>query len=345
MGATVEENKGGVARRIQGPRGGLVAGLMVLLLVGVTGWLLFGRPPADPSGQLETDCVRDQQAIAGALANADLGSLRDAVTGNAILELTDQVSAEQSSGLRIQDSPHLSSIQVIQATDPNDSSITQAVEEKGVLTRTMTAGGVQSSQQQVNFDDKYWLRVPAGSRYAIADRLVAEQPIPEGTLPLLWVAGGAVLVTIAATMLMIRERSRRVTAATLGPALASVPFGKLEDGPEPSMRIETLGGLHVWVDGADLAPKLKRHPMLCFIWLWLLLRAVHFERPSMAKADLADEAWPGSDPRTQAGRMRVRLSQIRKRPPPEVGAVGVGKRHIVRFDPPRCRVEVVGRTL
>jgi hypothetical protein len=81
--------------------------------------------------------------------------------------------------------------------------------------------------------------------------------------------------------------------------------------------------------------------MLCFIWLWLLLRAVHFDRPAMSKADLADEAWPGSDPGTQRSRMRGRLSQIRKRLPAALGAAVLGEGDMVRFDLSGCLVDVV----
>jgi len=339
-GATVEEKRIGLARRVSSTRVTLVAAGTVLVLAVGASWFLLNVGQANPSGQLETDCVRDQQAISDALANADAGRLRDAATGNTILELTDQISEEQSNGLRTHESRKLSSIEVIQVTDPNDSGITQAVEEKGVLTRTLTASGVQSSQQAVNFDDKYWLRVPSGSRYAITDDLVAEQPVPEGPAPLWWVVAGAVLVAIVGAVLAVRERKRRVAMIAVAPASASIYNGSAAEGTEPTLRIETLGGLHIWVGGTDLAPKLKRHPMLCFIWIWLLLRAVHFDRPGMAKADLADEAYPGSNPETQRTRMRGRLSQIRTKLPAALGAVVLAEGDMVRFDLSGCSVDV-----
>lgn len=343
MGATVEEMSARASFGRLGSRRVVVAAVPVLLLIGALGWEVVVWGQANPSGQLETDCIRDQQVISDALANADPGRLRDAVTGNAILDLTDQVTQEQSSGLRIGESRELSSIHLIPATDPNDSSITQAVEEKGTLTRTITAGGVQSSQQKINFDDKYWLRVPNGSRYAITDQLLAEQPVPEGLPPLLWfaLAGGLLMIAVGGAILGFGIRAPRSVAVGGTPRLEMVYSTESADGAEPRMRIETLGGLHVWVDGTDMAPKLKRHQMLSFLWLWLLLRAIHFDRPAMAKAGLADEAWPGSDPVTQGTRMRGRLSQIRTKLPAALGAAVRVEGDMVRFDLTECWVDVI----
>src|SRR6202035_5479080 len=98
MGATAEDERGGGARRAVNVRLLLARAGIALVLVAVASWFLLSLGSANPSGQLETDCVHDQQAISDALANADVGKLRGAATGNALLDLTDQVIQEQSSG-------------------------------------------------------------------------------------------------------------------------------------------------------------------------------------------------------------------------------------------------------
>jgi hypothetical protein len=76
------------------------------------------------------------------------------------------------------------------------------------------------------------------------------------------------------------------------------------------LKIRTLGAFQLLSDGEDLAPALLRHPVLSFIWLYLLsYRAVNPAAP-IHRQLLADEVSPGIDPEQQRDRLRKRLNDL-----------------------------------
>ncbi len=76
------------------------------------------------------------------------------------------------------------------------------------------------------------------------------------------------------------------------------------------LQIRTLGTFQLLCDGEDLAPTLLRHPVLSFIWLYLLShRAVNPAVP-VPRQLLADEVSPGIDAEQQRDRLRKRLNDL-----------------------------------
>jgi hypothetical protein len=80
--------------------------------------------------------------------------------------------------------------------------------------------------------------------------------------------------------------------------------------------IRTLGGLHLRHGEIDLAGALLEHPVLSFIWLYLLVRAARSPGDRITRSALADEVSPGLDAERQRERLRGRLRDLQRLPGP-----------------------------
>jgi DNA-binding SARP family transcriptional activator len=86
-----------------------------------------------------------------------------------------------------------------------------------------------------------------------------------------------------------------------------------------SLRIRTLGVFQLASDGEDLTAQLLHHPVLCFIWLYVLTHQVVRPAVSLHRQLLAEEAFPGVEKEVQRNRLRGRLLEIRRLLPVAIG--------------------------
>ena len=75
--------------------------------------------------------------------------------------------------------------------------------------------------------------------------------------------------------------------------------------------IRTIGSIEVYLGGEESATLLMAKPVLAFIWLYLLVRALLNPRDRISRSELAAELTPGLRPDRQRKRLRNRLSDMR----------------------------------
>jgi DNA-binding SARP family transcriptional activator len=125
--------------------------------------------------------------------------------------------------------------------------------------------------------------------------------------------------------------------------------GPLAMKPHPSamppiyLGIDTLGRLGLRHDGQDFGPELMRRPVIAFIWLYLLLRALTSPKDRVMRADLADELTPGMPPEKQRSRLRNRLSNMLNGmlPAPLAVRMVVDHDETVRLDLTQCSIDLL----
>src|SRR5581483_9511895 len=101
--------------------------------------------------------------------------------------------------------------------------------------------------------------------------------------------------------------------------------------------IRTLGKIELVEAGADLAPVLVGKPVIAFIWLYLLVRALTDPELDLDRAAFADEFTPGMSTDKQLKRLRDRLDDMAHRDlPPALHSRLRVTRKSVRLDLTRC---------
>jgi hypothetical protein len=110
-----------------------------------------------------------------------------------------------------------------------------------------------------------------------------------------------------------------------GPKLAAPSEGVVEVSAPPAgapvrdssngqaagtVHIATVGQLSIQVGDDDQTSALVAKPVASFVWLYLLARAIRNPRDVISRAALADEVFPGLDPKQQRTRLRQRLSDF-----------------------------------
>ena len=185
-------------------RTGLVA-LLVLLIFGVAAWAgATGRvadlryanipwihpyPPAgyyinplNPTGdrgdlvnsgdasRVKSDLTADGQVEIDAFAHGQSSELSQAETGRALEQSRQSIANNDQSGVFELAANNIQSTVVGRLTDPNDSTITWCVEERGSTTLTFVtkATGTVVRKDSFSFDAKYWLAL-VGDKYLIVD--------------------------------------------------------------------------------------------------------------------------------------------------------------------------------
>ena len=99
-------------------------------------------------------------------------------------------------------------------------------------------------------------------------------------------------------------------------------MAKVAVGAVPSLRrlsIRSIGPLRLTAGNQDLAGDLEDHPVLAFLFMYLLARAVLGDRP--ARSALGDELSPGVTETSQKERLRKQLYELQKEAAPEVAAL------------------------
>ena len=135
----------------------------------------------------------------------------------------------------------------------------------------------------------------------------------------------------AAAFVVAQSSANGHTSAFLEDPLTRTS-GKLEEseasmtttaaGPVPTLRrlsIRSIGRLRLTAGNQDLAADLEDHPVLAFLFMYLLARAVLGERP--ARSALGDELSPGVTETSQKERLRKQLYELQKGTAPEVAAL------------------------
>jgi hypothetical protein len=104
------------------------------------------------------------------------------------------------------------------------------------------------------------------------------------------------------------------------------------------LEIRTLGSLHLRHGETDFTGALLEHPVLSFIWLYLLVRAARSPGDRITRAALADEVSPGLDPERQRERLRGRLRDLQRLPGPLSERLQVDEQ-FVSLDLSGCRFD------
>jgi hypothetical protein len=102
--------------------------------------------------------------------------------------------------------------------------------------------------------------------------------------------------------------------------------------------IRTLGSLQLRHAESDFTGALLEHPVLSFIWLYLLIQATHRPGDRITRAALADEVSPGLDPERQRERLRGRLRDLQRLPGPLSERLQVDEQ-FVSLDLSGCRFD------
>jgi hypothetical protein len=309
------------------PRASAVLGISALLLgalivaASALGTSLLGVPTSYANGvdsslgaQVVRDFLIDQAAEATALSNGDQSPLGGRLSDNALVDVIQQISNQSALGAPPQVSFQPSSLTVLRAPDPVDPSLVIEVQEDGSKTVVTTTGAdAAPTEQSISFHGDFWLRIPNGSHYAIADQHI--QTLPNSPLPAAAVVAAALVVVGLATVLVLRQRGRR---PIFGPAPAAQPVAALAPDempadaealsepprPPPEMVVSTFGGLHVLQDGKDWAPALMSRPVTGFIWLRLLVASIRDPSAPLSRDELARQASPGLGRDVQLKRLR-----------------------------------------
>lgn len=306
----------------------VVMGVSTLLLAALIvvasalGTSILGVPTSYGNGvdsrlgaQVVRDFLADQEAEATALSNGDQAPLGGRFTDSALTDLIQQIANQSASAAPPKVSFQPSSLTVLRAPDPADPTLTIEVQEDGTKTvETSTGPDSAPTQQAISFHGDFWLRLPSGSHYAIADQHI--QTLPSSPpLPTVAAIAAALAVVAVATVLAIRRRGALTTgerATAEQPVSAPAPVAMPDDGvvlpeaarPPPEMVVSTFGGLHVLQGGTDWAQSLMSRPVTGFVWLRLLLSAVSAPLARVGRDEVARQASPGLSRDVQLKRLR-----------------------------------------
>jgi len=342
------------------PPTGLVYGLSALILAAVvitTVAFGLGVRIAYGSGidgklgsQVERDFVADQNAEATALSNSDPSAISRRLTGNALEDVSQQISDQTRHGV----APSLSfqpvSLTVLRAPDPIDPSLLIEVQEDGTKAVIMTAGPNSApTQQTISFHANFWLRQDTSGRYLIADQSIQNQP--SSNLPALALMAVA-LVWIGLAALLVQRRRLQVTPAPAADGLTAVlaavadaptAYAAIEVAGDHSARvvIRTFGGLRLLKDGQDWAAALKARPVTAFIWLRLLLAVVADPNARLSRDELGRQATPGLDRETQLKRMRNVIYQGLRELPSALGDRILVEPQVMSFKLNDCDIDAI----
>jgi len=297
--------------------------LIAVLVVAVSalGTTLLGVPTTYSTGvdshlgaQVVRDFLGDQDAEAIALSNSDPSAISDRLSGNALVEVGQQISDQSKGGSAATISFQPSSLTVLKAQDPVDPSLILEVQEDGAKTVTTASGpNAAPSQQTVGFHGNFWLRQDATGRYLIADQNIQNQP--SSILPAVALAAAGLVIVGIATLLVIRQRRPRQMlqpvpgGEPLSPPILIDVAEDLEpstelSGPAPEMVVKTFGGLRVMQGGNDWAQALMSRPVTGFVWLRLLVTAIRDPNARPSRDEIARQASPGFRRDTQLKRLR-----------------------------------------
>jgi hypothetical protein len=134
-----------------------------------------------------------------------------------------------------------------------------------------------------------------------------------------------------------REWERELATNTDGADVAATAAARPASVPT-HLDIQTLGDLHLRQGETDFAGALLEHPVLSFIWLYLLVQSARRPGHRITRAALADEVSPGLDPERQRERLRGRLRDLQRLPGPLSERLQVDEQ-FVSLDLSGCRFD------
>jgi hypothetical protein len=293
----------------------------VIVVASALGTSIVGVPTSYGNGvdprlgaQVLRDFLADQQAEATAISTGDQTPLGGRFTDSGLSYVIQLISTQTASGAPPTVTFQPSSLTVLRAADPGDPALTLEVREDGSETVVTTPGPTASpTEQTISFHGDYWLRVPSGSHYAIAD--INFQTLPSSPLPALALVGAALVVVAMATLLVVRQRDEHPAAiepadhpVPVPPPADLLPDGEaapVPSGPAPGMVVSTFGGLHIREGGTDWAQELMARPVTGFVWLRLLVAAINDPAAKPSREELARQATPpGLSREVQLKRLR-----------------------------------------
>jgi hypothetical protein len=108
-------------------------------------------------------------------------------------------------------------------------------------------------------------------------------------------------------------------------------------GSDDSVKIQTLGRLRVWgITGEEVSSLILEHPILSFLFFYLMVVGLEGSQAVVQRGDLADELYVGAmDPSSKRDRLRRRLSDLKSDFPKGVG-------DFVRADGENCWFDLEG---
>jgi len=330
----------------------------LILAVAALGTSLLGVPTSFANGvdsrlgaQVVRDFLADQDAEATALSNGDQSPLGGHLSDSALVDVIQQISNQSASGAPPQVSFQPASLTVLRAPDPTDSTLTIEVQEDGTKTVVTTSGpAAVPVEQAVSFHGDFWLRIPNGSHYTIADQHI--QTLPSSPLPAVAVVAAALVAVGLATALGLRQRGLRpifapATAAQLVVAPAPIEVSADDEAlPEPprsppEMVVRTFGGLHVHQGGKDWAQELMSRPVTGFVCLRLLVAAIRDPTARIGRDEVARQASPGLGRNVQLKRLRNVVGKgLREMPAPLADRILV-EPEVMSFRLEGCEVDAV----
>jgi hypothetical protein len=260
--------------------------------------------------QVARDFLADQAAESTALSNADPGALNGHLTGNALVDVSQQISDQSVAGTPPGVTLQPGSITVLEAQDPVDPSLVFEVQEDGVRS-VVTPGGANEAptEQSISFHGNFWLRKDSSGRYLIADQSIQNQPA--SLLPALSVIAAAFVVVGIVAVLRRRQPPGRPLPAVAPPiksaaehaAPVEVPAVAVS-APAAGTAIRTFGALRVQDGEKDWAQALLTRPVTGFVWLRLLVAAIQDPSSRLTRDEIARQASPGVGRDVQLKRLR-----------------------------------------
>ena len=136
---------------------------------------------ASEAAKVESDLIADGKIELAALEQGDQMVASQADTGNALVKLQQLIAQNNAAGIFERQQTHLDSVVVGKLADPNNTSVTWCVEEKGTgtITRFRKSTGEQLTSDTLRVDAKFWLVLSTG-HYLITDTQIAAQPLVGG---------------------------------------------------------------------------------------------------------------------------------------------------------------------
>jgi hypothetical protein len=336
-----------------------VSGLLIAALivaVAAVGTNILGVPTYYGSGvdsrlgaQVARDFLADQDAKAAALSSNDPSALNNHFTGNALIDVSQEISDQSASGAAPVVTLQAGSITILEAQDPVDPSLVTEVQEDGTRTQ-VTAGGpnVAPTQQSVSFHGNFWLRRDTNGHYLIADQSIQNQPA--SILPALAVAAAA-LVAVALAGLLVRRR--RGIDTVLAPAsaanatiAATVPIDPANTALQPidaerDLMIRTFGALHITKGGTDFVSAVTSRSVTGFVWLRLFLAAIQDPLARLSRDEIARQVSPRVGRESQLKRLRNVVSRGLPEMPEVLREHIIVEPEAMSFQLKGCRVDAV----
>jgi DNA-binding SARP family transcriptional activator len=131
--------------------------------------------------------------------------------------------------------------------------------------------------------------------------------------------------------------------AASGPAtVTSMREFTAEPGPT-LLEIHIVGGIELREADQEFGAAMMTRPVLAFVWLYLLVRALLNPKDRVMRTELADELTPGLAPERQRKRLRDRLSDMLRGdlPKPLADRIVIEQDDSLRLDLSRCTVDLV----